>query len=138
MIIPTGIGASIGGFAGDGLPSAKLMASVVDTLITHPNVMNGAMLYWPIRNVEYVEGYALDEFAKGSVALQPVRKASQRIGLLLDKGMEEEVMMRHLQVADATRATLGIDVAEAVVTGKPYDEMLASTTSPHSASTKPD
>lgn len=41
MIIPTGIGASIGGFAGDGLPSAKLISTVVDTLITHPNVMNG-------------------------------------------------------------------------------------------------
>ena len=41
MIVPTGIGASIGGFAGDALPSAKLLSTVVDTLITHPNVMNG-------------------------------------------------------------------------------------------------
>ena len=42
-----GIGASIGGYAGDGIPVAKAIASVVDTLITHPNVMNGAQMYWP-------------------------------------------------------------------------------------------
>jgi len=39
--VPTGIGASIGGYAGDALPVAHGIASVVDTLITHPNVMNG-------------------------------------------------------------------------------------------------
>lgn len=44
MIVPTGIGASIGGFAGDALPSAKLISTVVDTLITHPNVMNGELM----------------------------------------------------------------------------------------------
>jgi hypothetical protein len=65
MIVPTGIGASIGGYAGDALPSAKLISTVVDTLITHPNVLNGAMMYWPMENVLYVEGYALDEFASG-------------------------------------------------------------------------
>ena len=41
LIVPTGIGASIGGYAGDALPVAHGIASVVDTLITHPNVMNG-------------------------------------------------------------------------------------------------
>ena len=44
----TGTGAKIGGFAGDALPVARVMASVADTLITHPNVVNGAMLYWPM------------------------------------------------------------------------------------------
>jgi hypothetical protein len=56
MIIPTGIGASIGGFAGDGLPAAKLLSTIADTLITHPNVVNGASMYWPISNMLYVEG----------------------------------------------------------------------------------
>ena len=54
MIVPTGIGASIGGFAGDALPSARLLSSCVDTLITHPNVLNGAMMYWPLENTLYV------------------------------------------------------------------------------------
>ena len=34
LVIPTGIGASVGGFAGDGMPVARAMASVVDTLVT--------------------------------------------------------------------------------------------------------
>ena len=73
MLVPTGIGASIGGFAGDALPTARAIASVVDTLITHPNVMNGASLYWPMSNALYTEGYALDQFAEGAWGLLPVR-----------------------------------------------------------------
>lgn len=33
--------------------------------MTHPNVMNGAMLSWPQAGIQYVEGYALDEFCAG-------------------------------------------------------------------------
>lgn len=36
--MPTGIGAAIGGYAGDALPVARAFSSVVDCLITHPNV----------------------------------------------------------------------------------------------------
>jgi hypothetical protein len=32
------------------------------------------MLYWPMPNVLYVEGYALDRFAEGLWALQPVHQ----------------------------------------------------------------
>jgi Protein of unknown function (DUF3326) len=52
LVIPTGVGAKIGGF---GLPVARVMSSMVDTLITHPNVVNGAMLYWPMPNMLYTE-----------------------------------------------------------------------------------
>ena len=97
MIVPTGIGASIGGYAGDALPAARLLASVADTVITHPNVLNGAMLYWPVPNILYVEGYALDEFAAGCLALLRVR--SNKVGLLLDGGMEEDLRLRHMQGA---------------------------------------
>lgn len=38
LIVPTGVGASIGGFAGDALPVARTLSSVVDCLISHPNV----------------------------------------------------------------------------------------------------
>ncbi len=50
LIVPTGIGASIGGYAGDALPVAKAISQVCDRLITHPNVMNGAGLYWNLPN----------------------------------------------------------------------------------------
>ncbi|MCS6814417.1 MAG: DUF3326 domain-containing protein, partial [Cyanobacteria bacterium] len=46
LIVPTGIGATIGGYAGDALPVARGMAQVADCLITHPNVLNGAQMYW--------------------------------------------------------------------------------------------
>ncbi|CAK9157549.1 unnamed protein product [Ilex paraguariensis] len=117
MIVPTGVGASIGGFAGDALPVARTLASVVDCLITHPNVLNAAMLYWPMPNVLYVEGYALDRFAEGLWALQPVHQ--NRVGLVLDAGIEEELCIRHLQAVDATRASLGFPVVEYIVTDTP-------------------
>ncbi|KAL2243823.1 uncharacterized protein LOC105157367 [Sesamum indicum] len=114
MIVPTGVGATVGGYAGDALPVARTLASVVDCLISHPNVLNAAMLYWPMPNVLYVEGYALDRFAEGLWALQPVHQ--NKVGLVLDAGIEEELRIRHLQVVDATRASLGLPIVEYIVT----------------------
>lgn len=37
-------------------------------------VLNAAMLYWPMPNALYVEGYALDRFAEGLWGLQPVHQ----------------------------------------------------------------
>ena len=56
MVVPTGIGCEIGGYAGDALPSARLLAAASGCLITHPNVMNGAALYWSDPRIHYVEG----------------------------------------------------------------------------------
>ncbi|WP_052050970.1 DUF3326 domain-containing protein [Leptolyngbya sp. KIOST-1] len=114
LVVPTGIGAAVGGYAGDALPVARAIASVVDTLITHPNVMNGAQLYWPLPNACYVEGYGLDQFAAGRWGLAPVHR--NRIGLVLDAAIEEDLRWRHLQAADAARATLGLDLTDYVVT----------------------
>ncbi|CAN0865242.1 Uncharacterized lipoprotein syc1174_c [Linum grandiflorum] len=119
MIVPTGVGAAIGGFAGDALPVARALSSVVDCLVTHPNVLNAAMMYWPMENVLYVEGYALDRFAEGVWGLEPVHQ--NRVGLVLDCGMEEELRIRHLQVADAARASLGLPVVEYTVTDTPLE-----------------
>ncbi|XP_020599511.1 uncharacterized protein LOC110038925 isoform X2 [Phalaenopsis equestris] len=119
MVVPTGVGATIGGYAGDALPVARTLASVADCLISHPNVLNAAMLYWPMPNTLYVEGYALDRFAEGNWALQPVHH--NKIGLVLDAGMEEELQIRHRQVADASRASLGLPVLEYIVTDFPLE-----------------
>ncbi|XP_042446752.1 uncharacterized lipoprotein syc1174_c-like isoform X2 [Zingiber officinale] len=119
LIVPTGVGASIGGFSGDALPVARTLATVADCVISHPNVLNAAMLYWPMPNVLYVEGYALDRFAEGLWALQPVHQ--NKIGLIFDAGMEEELRIRHLQVADAARASLGLPLMEYIVTDSPLE-----------------
>lgn len=42
-----------------------------------------------------------------------------QVGLVLDAGMEKELQIRHLQVADAARASLGLPVMEYVVTDTP-------------------
>ena len=117
LIIPTGVGAAIGGYAGDALPIARAVSQICDRLITHPNVLNGAQLYYPITNALYVEGYALDRFAKGDWGLNPVRQNA--IGLILDQGIEPELRLRHLQVSDAARATLGLNLTDYVVTDEP-------------------
>jgi len=117
LIVPTGIGAAIGGYAGDALPVAKAIAQVADRLITHPNVMNGAQLYWPLSNSLYVEGYGLDQFAAGQWGLRPVHQ--NRVGLVLDQAIEPDLRLRHLQAADATRATLGLQLTDYIVTDQP-------------------
>jgi len=122
LIVPTGIGATIGGCAGDALPVARAIAAVVDCLITHPNVLNGASLYWPLPNVLYVEGYGLDQVAAGRWGLRPI--PHHRIGLLLDAAIEPDLRLRHLQAADAARATLGLDLTEYVVTDTPLGVSL--------------
>jgi hypothetical protein len=127
LIIPTGIGAAIGGYAGDALPVAKLLAQVCDRLITHPNVLNGASLYWDIPNALYVEGYGLDQFAAGNWGLRPVY--GNRVGLILDQGIEPDLRLRHLQVADATRATLGLNIGEYIITDSPLNIELRTGTS---------
>lgn len=117
LIVPTGVGAAIGGYAGDALPVARAIAKICDRLITHPNVLNGAQLYWPLNNTFYVEGYGLDRFAAQEWGLRPVRQ--NRVGLLLDRGIEPELRLRHLQAADATRATLGLNLTDYVISDAP-------------------
>jgi hypothetical protein len=122
LIVPTGIGASIGGYAGDALPVARAIAQTCDRLITHPNVLNGAQLYWPVANTFYVEGYGLDMFARGEWGLQSVRQ--NRVGLLLDAAIEPDLRLRHLQVADAAKATLGLNISDYIVTDAPLEVEL--------------
>ncbi|MGL5924032.1 DUF3326 domain-containing protein, partial [Chroococcidiopsis sp.] len=124
---PTGIGAAIGGYAGDAMPVARTLASVCDRLITHPNVLNGAQLYWSLPNAFYVEGYGLDKFAAGCWGLRPVHQ--NRIGLILDKGMESDLRLRHLQAADAARATLGLNLTDYVITDAPLNVELRTAAS---------
>lgn len=125
LIVPTGVGAAIGGYAGDAMPVARAIASVCDRLITHPNVLNGAQLYWPIPNAFYVEGYGLDKFAAMCWGLHPVHQ--NKVGLILDSAIEPDLRTRQLQAADAARATLGLNLTDYVITDAPLGVSLHST-----------
>ncbi len=123
LVIPTGIGCELGGFAGDALPAAKLLASASGCLVTHPNVMNGGTLSERNERIFYVEGYSLDRFARAEIGLKKVNQ--QKIGIIFDKNIENEILLRHLQVADACIATLGIDIASYVITDEPVGIVIS-------------
>ena len=123
LVIPTGIGCEIGGFAGDALPAAKLLASAAGCLVTHPNVMNGGSLSEKDERIFYVEGYSLDRFARAEIGLKKVNQ--QKIGLIFDKDIEKELLLRHLQVADACIATLGLDISSYVITDEPVGIVIS-------------
>ncbi|MFT0812767.1 DUF3326 domain-containing protein [Synechococcus sp. OH20] len=127
LLVPTGIGARIGGFAGDALPIARVLAAAAERVITHPNVLNGASLYWPMGNVLYVEGYGLDRFCAGVWNLRPVRQ--NRVGVVLDAGIPEDLQQRHLHVLQAAQATLGLNIGPWRLTGRPLGVSVCSSPS---------
>ncbi len=107
MIVPTGIGAEIGGHAGDATPAARLLAAVCDTLITHPNVVNASDINELPDNGLYVEGSVLTRLLMGTVGLKKVR--SNRVLLVIDKHKDERLEELCINAASAARATLGLD-----------------------------
>ncbi len=104
MIIPTGIGCEIGGHAGDATPAARLLGSVCDKLILHPNVVNASDINEMPGNALYVEGSMLDRFLQGHIELREVK--SNHILLVVNKPIRNETV----NAVSAARATLGIDV----------------------------
>ncbi len=103
MIIPTGIGCEIGGHAGDATPAARLLGSVCDKLILHPNVVNASDINEMPENALYVEGSVLDRFLQGRIELQEVK--SNRILVAVNSPAKPET----INAVSASRATLGID-----------------------------
>ncbi|MCJ7572204.1 MAG: DUF3326 domain-containing protein [Candidatus Thermoplasmatota archaeon] len=103
LIIPTGIGAEIGGHAGDGNPVAKLIASCCDKLITHPNVVNASDINEMTENTLYVEGSILDRFLEGKIELKEIK--SNKILVVANSPITNDT----INAVSAARATVGID-----------------------------
>lgn len=104
LIIPTGLGAEIGGHAGDALPVAKLLASTCDNLITHPNVLNASDINEMTDNTLYVEGSMLDLFLENEVFLEKVNH--NKILLVANAPVKNEI----INSVSAARATIGADI----------------------------
>ena len=119
--MPTGVGARIGGFAGDALPLVRALSQVA-RVITHPNVCNGGSLYWPLEDVFYVEGYGLDQFCAGRWDLRPVYQ--NRIGLLMDVALDPTARTHHLNVVQGVAATLGLNIVGYGFTKRPVGVKL--------------
>jgi len=112
MIVPTGIGAEIGGHAGDATPAARLLASVCDTLITHPNVVNASDINELPENGLYVEGSVISRLLMGTIGLQKVR--ANRVLLVIDQHKDETISDLAVNAASAARTTLGLDCSGVV------------------------
>jgi hypothetical protein len=107
LLIPTGIGAEIGGHCGDGNAVARLIAGTCDTLITHPNVVNASDINEMTENTLYVEGSIITRLLMGRIGLQRVR--SNRLLMLMDKHKESFFNDEIINAISSARVTLGLD-----------------------------
>lgn len=120
LIVPTGIGASIGGFAGDANPAAKLLAKVSDYLITHPNVVNGSVLTKIPANVLVLEGALMDKFFLEEIAIKP--KVKHKIAVICDSDIEKSQKEITQNCVHAAKYFYGIDIIEDIFyTEEPID-----------------
>lgn len=112
MIIPTGVGASIGGFGGDATQDMVNIASHCDVLITHPNVANAGIFQQLPDNALYVEGYALDGFFRDDWSLHPIKKqGANKIGVIFDAGIETGMRVLHDNTINAVKTVYGVDIS---------------------------
>ena len=109
MLVPTGIGAKIGGHAGDATPAATLLASVCDTLITHPNVLNASDIIQVPSNALYVEGSLITQLMMGSVGLHRVR--SNRLLVLVQAHQDSMFRNAAINSVNAARASYGLNAS---------------------------
>jgi len=106
LIVPTGIGAEIGGHAGDATPVARTLAVLCDNLITHPNVLNASDINEMPENALYVEGSVLSRLLMGTVGLARVR--SNRILTVIDAHPDSEFVSAAINSVNAARAAYGL------------------------------
>jgi len=117
MLIPTGVDCAIGGHAGDATPAARLLASVCDQLVLHPNVVNASDVNEQTENCLYVEGSLICRLLMGTIGLRKVRQ--NRVLLVTEERRDApNVVDNTINCAEGARATLGMDISEVVVLGQ--------------------
>jgi hypothetical protein len=116
LVIPTGIGAEIGGHSGDGGAVARLLAASCDNLITHPNVVNASDINEAPENALYVEGSIITRLLMGTVSIQKVH--SNRVMLVIDEHEESYFQDAAVNSASAARTALGLDCPLVIIMSK--------------------
>ena len=107
FVVPTGIGASVGGFAGDASQVARMFARDFNVIV-NPNVVNAACFSGISENMLYTEGWALTELFKGNLSLKP--SSNNKIGIIFDKAISRGVLNVHINTINAVKTIYGIDV----------------------------
>lgn len=113
FIVPTGIGASIGGYAGDASCYARKFAKK-NKIIVNPNVVNAGGFSGISDNMLYVEGYSLDSFFKGEINLIP--SENNKIGIIYDKSIPADVLNVHINTQSAVKTVYGINIFDYEIT----------------------
>ena len=117
LLVPTGIGAEIGGHAGDAGPVARMLSQLCDTLILHPNVVNASDVNEMPDNALYVEGSVVTRLLMGTAGLQPVR--TNRILLVLAAHDDEFFVNAAINTVSAARAAYGLTCYEVALLDPP-------------------
>ena len=107
FIVPTGIGASIGGYAGDASFWARKFASIRPTIV-NPNVVNAACFSGINNNMLYAEGWSIDEFFAEKLNFFPSK--NNKIGVIFDKAIPKDVLNVHINTINAVKTVYGVDV----------------------------
>lgn len=107
FIVPTGVGAQIGGFAGDASVYAQKIAEEIP-LIVNPNVVNAACFSGITKNMLYTEGWTITEFFKKNVSLIP--SCNNKIGVIFDKAISQKVLNVHINTINAVKIVYGCNV----------------------------
>ena len=113
MLVPTGIGAEVGGHAGDATPAATLLANVCDSLVTHPNVLNASDMIQIPPNVLYVEGSVITKMLMGVASLS--RPRTNRVLVLVQSHRDRMFSNAAINSVNAARAYYGLDVPKVVM-----------------------
>lgn len=113
FIVPTGIGASIGGYAGDASCYAREFAKHTQ-LIVNPNVVNAACFSGITDNMLYTEGYTLDSFFKNEINLIP--SMNNKIGIIYDKAIPQDVLNVHINTQNAVKTIYGTNITAYEIT----------------------
>ena len=126
FLIPTGIGAEIGGHAGDATPTARLIAETCDTLILHPNVVNASDINEMPANSLYIEGSVITRLLMGTIGLAPTR--ANRVLVIIDAHKDELFVNAAINAVSAARASYSL-VCPQVIKLSPPVMMTAEFTS---------
>ncbi len=133
FVVPTGIGAEIGGHAGDATPAAIAIAEVADTLITHPNVVNASDINELPPNGLYVEGSVLSRLLMGTAGLRPSR--SNRVLVAIDSSFNPKFGQYSVNAVNAGRATYGLNCPEIMEIDPPLNVVAGYTASGRASGT---
>lgn len=117
FVVPTGVGASVGGYAGDASLAVRMLAKNYNVIV-NPNVVNAACFSGISDNMLYTEGWALSQFFKGNLFLS-VNSKRNKIGVIFDKGISKGIINVHINTINAVKTVYGTDIIGYEITEKP-------------------